>query len=125
MVVLASQAAAVLARLGARDDERLQRLSAVATRDLLVIVGPEQELPWLDGARYCAPDPLAPELWLPTHTAPGMPLDLVQTALLRRVDSRPLLLWNAPEQILPLSAALPLSGTVLAWLDAQLNGAPV
>ncbi len=121
MVVPARQAGAVIALLGQRSDQRLRQLAAVATRDLLVILGPEEELPWLDGVRYCAADPLAPDLWLPTHTAPALPLDLLQAALLRRADSRPLLLWHAPEHLLPLAAPLTLSGAALAWLDAQLK----
>lgn len=121
LVVAAAQAASMLGLLQQRSEERLQHLSAVATRDLLVLLGPEHELPWLDGVRYCAPAADAPELWLPTHTVPALPLDLVQSALLHRIDSRPLLLWHAPEQVLPLSSALPLSGALLAWLATELN----
>lgn len=121
VVADAALAGAVLALLRQRSDDSLLRLSAVATRDLLVILGPTDELPWLDGIRYCAPDACAPALWLPTHAAPALPLDLVQDALLRRADSRPVLLWHTPEHILPLSQALPLTAARLDWLSGELG----
>ncbi|WP_343730885.1 hypothetical protein [Duganella sp.] len=121
VVAKAALAGAVLTLLRQRDADSLLRLSAVATRDLLVILGPTAELPWLDGVRYCAPEACAPALWLPTHTAPALPLDLVQDALLRRADSRPVLLWHAPEHILPLSQALPLTTARLDWLSGELG----
>lgn len=121
VVADAALAGAVLALLRQRSDDSLRRLSAVATRDLLVILGPADELPWLDGVRYCAPEACAPALWLPTNTIPALPLDLVQNALLRRADSQPVLLWHAPEHILPLSRALPLTAAALDWLIGELG----
>ena len=112
-------ARALLTLLLQRSAEQLQPLSLVATRDLLVILGPNDALPWVDGVRYCAPDAGAPELWLPTHIVPHLPLDLVQSALLCRADSRPVLLWNAPEQILPLSNAAAVDSALLSWLIGE------
>jgi hypothetical protein len=114
-----SVARAVLATLRAGDTARLRSLSAVATRDMLVLLGPATALPWVDGVRYCAPDPCAPGLWLPTHLAPGLPPDLVQSNLMRRTGGGPLLLWHEPEQVLPLDGALALNGPVLDWLAVE------
>ncbi len=111
---------ALLALLRARDAKALAALSVVATRDLVVLLGADEALPWIDGARYCAPDPEARNLWTPTHLAPRLPVDLVQTALLERAGSSPVLLWHEPEQLLPLAGARPLTPSLLDWLAGAL-----
>lgn len=120
MVVPAALAPALLARLHARTASQWQALSLVATRDLLLLLGANDALPWVDGARYCAPDPHAPNLWTPTHLEPALPVDLVQTNLVERAGSSPVLLWPAPELLLPLAAAQALTPSLLAWLAGEL-----
>ncbi|MDR9836013.1 bpX5 domain-containing protein [Herbaspirillum huttiense] len=111
---------ALLAQLRQCSDEQLQVLSVVATRDLLVVLGVNQALPWIDGARYCAPSPQAPNLWTPTHLEPLLPVDLLQSNLIERAGSSPVLLWHGPEQILSLAAAQTLTPQLLDWLAGQL-----
>ena len=118
MVVPAALATTLLARL--RTGKPLPALSAVATRDLLVLLGANDALPWVDGARYCAPHPQAPNLWMPTHLEPALPVDLVQTNLLARAGSSAVLLWHAPELLLPLAAAQALTPSLLGWLAGEL-----
>lgn len=118
MVVPAALATTLLARL--RTGKPLPALSAVATRDLLVLLGANDALPWVDGARYCAPHPQAPNLWMPTHLEPALPVDLVQTNLLARAGSSAVLLWHAPELLLPLAAAQALTPSLLDWLAGEL-----
>lgn len=104
-----------------RQREPLGALWVVATRDVLVLLGASDVLPWLDGARYCAPDPDAPRLWTPTHLAPAVPVDLVQTNLIERAGSSPVLLWHAPELLLPLAGARALTPSLLDWLGETLS----
>ena len=121
MVVPAALATTLLARLRTgKPLPALSALSAVATRDLLVLLGANDALPWVDGARYCAPHPQAPNLWLPTHLEPALPVDLVQTNLVERAGSSPVLLWPAPELLLPLAAAQALTPSLLDWLAGEL-----
>ena len=77
----------LLAQLKLASDEALQRLTVVATRDLMVLLGSNDDLPWIDGARYCAPDPGAQTLWLPTTMAPALPPDLLRQSAARRVGA--------------------------------------
>ncbi|MES3025186.1 MAG: hypothetical protein V4857_26730 [Pseudomonadota bacterium] len=121
LVAAGAVARRVLLALRGYTDEHLQSLSMVATRDLLVVLGANDALPWVDGVRYCAPDPLARGLWLPTHQAPQLPLDLVQANLVARGARIPMLLWNEPEQVLPLDAPTVLNQAVLAWLERELD----
>lgn len=118
-VATGATVAGVLAQLRARPAEALAPLSAVAARGLLVVLGPAQALPWSDGVRYCAAEPSAPMLWLPTHMAPGLPADLVQANLARRMAQWPALLWHEPEQLLPLDGAMDLTPALLGWLHEE------
>jgi hypothetical protein len=120
LVAAGRQARALLLQLQQRDDAGLKGLSLVATRDMLVLLGEAGQLPWLDGVRYCAPDPEAPALWLPTWLRPALPSDLVHAALHRRAAHGRLLLWPTPEHLLPLDGALPIDQPLLAWLAQEL-----
>jgi hypothetical protein len=121
-VVAAGQAAKrLLARLRAQPEAELEGLSAVATRSMLVIIGAPDTLPWVDGARYCAPDPLAPGLWLPTHAEPNLPADLLYVAAATRVAQQPLLLWHDPEQILSLERPASVTAALLDWLEREIE----
>lgn len=120
LVAPTALAPALLALLRRREATSLAALSVVATRDLLVLLGAADALPWLDGARYCAPDPQARNLWTSTHLAPALPADLVQINLIDRAASSPVLLWHAPEQLLPLAGAQPLTPSLLDWLVEEL-----
>ncbi|MES2295786.1 MAG: hypothetical protein V4582_02030 [Pseudomonadota bacterium] len=121
MVASGGAARAVLAQLRGHEEAQLAQLSVVATRDLLVLLGAAEHLPWSDGVSYCAPDPVHRTLWLPTHTMPAEPLDLVQANLLARGAPLPFLLWHLPEQVLPLEQPTTLDRAVLAWLEQELD----
>ncbi|PHV04346.1 hypothetical protein CSQ96_26455 [Janthinobacterium sp. BJB412] len=120
LVAPGALAPALLTLLRQREAKQLSALSVLATRDLLVLLGANDALPWIDGARYCAPDPDARNLWTPTHLAPALPSDLVQANLLERAGSSPVLLWHAPEQLLPLAGAQALTPSLLDWLAREL-----
>ena len=121
VVAAGAVAKRLVARLQEHDEEALQRLSAVATRDMLVVLGAADALPWSDGVRYCAPEAAAPGVWLPTHAAPRVSPDLLRAALEKRLEQSPVLLWNAPEHILPLDQPVVLTHAVLAWLARELD----
>ena len=106
----------VLAHLRDESAERLARLAVVATRDMLVLLGANADLPWVDGVRYCAPDPLAQSLWLPTSAAPVLAADLLARRAMERSGGRTVLLWNEPEQMLPLDRPHSLNVALLDWL---------
>ena len=106
----------LLAQLRLASEEALARLAVVATRELLVLIGARDDLPWVDGARYCGPDPQVQTLWLPTTMAPVLAPDLVRRSAGARVGERAVLLWNAPEQFLPLHQPRSLTPALVEWL---------
>ena len=121
VVALGPVAKRLLVRLKAQADGQLDCLSIVAARNILVILGSADQLPWVDGVRYCAPDPVSPGLWLPTTDVSRISPDLLQSAMLTKVKRMPVLLWNEPEQILPLDRPLTLTMPVLDWLMQEMD----
>jgi len=119
MVTAGAVTGRLLARLGALDAPALSRLSALATRDMLVVLGAAADLPWVNGARYCAPDPAVQTLWMPTNMTPKLPVDLIRRSASARAGDGPLLLWPAPELFLPLERARSLTPALLGWLAEQ------
>ena len=76
------EAARVLGgRLLHRDDEALGRLEGVCGEHLLLLIGAEADLPWVDGVTYLGRDPAAPALLLPTAIEPSVHPRLLERAL--------------------------------------------
>ncbi len=121
LVASRALAPALLSLVSTYDAKQMSTLSIVATRGLVVLLGSNDVLPWIDGGRYCAPDLDARNLWTPTHMVPALPTDLVQTNLIERAGSSPVLLWHAPEQLLPLAGAQVLTESLCAWLAQELT----
>ena len=107
---------AVATRLVARllaDVEAWTGLEGLSGAEVIVVLGPSEQLPWVDGVRYYGRDPAAPELYLPTTLAPTVPVELYAQTI---VSPRPLLIEPREGRAFPLSGALPLSAKRLsAW----------
>jgi len=101
-----------------RDDAALASLRAVAGDGLLVILGQESALPWVDGALYLGNDPRAPSLLLSTLRAPSVPLELFQTAAQRKLGGADAIAVIAEHGLLvPLASARPIARDLLCdWL---------
>lgn len=110
-------ARALAERLLARDDAALAALSGVASPDRLLVVGPVEALPWVDGVVYLGRDPQAPSLLLPTALAPDAPPALLERAVLGRALAAPVAVLADPPALASLAAARPLDRARLcAWL---------
>jgi hypothetical protein len=68
--------------LGTRDEASLSRLSGVRGPGLLLVMGREADLPWIDGIVYLGKDPGAPSLLLPSALEPDVPPPLLERAIL-------------------------------------------
>ncbi|MEZ4430485.1 MAG: hypothetical protein R3A51_22645, partial [Nannocystaceae bacterium] len=75
--------ARLLARLLAADDEELAQLAGVAAADVVVVTGPGERLPWVDGAVYLRRVDAEPRLLLPTTARCSAPAPALCAALLR------------------------------------------
>jgi hypothetical protein len=112
----------LLARLAGTPLARRAALAATGTADWLIVLGPADDLPWVEGVRYAAPCAACPALWLPTHAAPTAPVDLLWRALEARHHRAPVLLWPEPSAVLPLDRQLPVDDALIATLAAHLRG---
>jgi hypothetical protein len=115
-------AARLHARLLRMPEDQTAQLQATANRDVLIVTGNADDLPWVEGVDYACSEPAAPGLWLPTSWEPDAPLDLLGQALLGRFGRAPLLLWHAPGVVVPLDRCLPATGRHLqriqnGWAD--------
>lgn len=103
-------AEALLRRLLRLDDSALASLSGVRGPGLLLILGEESALPWVDDAVWLGRDPAAPSLLLPTAWAPAVPLDLYERAVRARAltAAGALAVLPRPGLLVPTGAARPL-----------------
>jgi hypothetical protein len=87
----------------------------------LVVLGPEADLPWVDGALYVVDSPEAPGLFLPTTLEPSVPVGLVRAAVLDAGYTIPAIVLppgdghDAP-LVMCLKPLTPLSADVIANL---------
>jgi hypothetical protein len=111
-----------------RDDGALGALRGVGARDLLLMTGAAEALPWVDGVSYLGSDPSAPRLLLPTHsTIIDIPLRVFEAALLRaRPRLRPpIAVLPDPPRLVSLDRALPIRRERLSrWLHGALSHVP-
>jgi hypothetical protein len=99
------------------------RLSATAHDGLLVLVGPADQLPWVDGVQFVAPRVEVAALWLPTTRRPTVPLDLLAQAVARLHRASPLLMLPEPAQLVSLARLLPADDFLIAQIRARWEAA--
>jgi len=106
-------------------DERLAELQGVAGTGLIIVLGGEPALPWVDGICYLGRDDAAPSLLLPTSPQPSVPISLLERAVIAHVrDSAsrtglPLAILAAPPPIACVAGARVISRDFLQiWLEA-------
>lgn len=111
-------AATRLAHRLRRDPDSLSHYKAVGAPGLLVVLGEEKWLPWVDGVVYLGHDPQSPSLLFPTNLEPSVPAALLQRSL---DQSGPCALLLDPPSIVPLSEARTIArASLVKWLEADL-----
>ena len=108
-------------RLLALDDETLAKLQGVAGQGLLIALGKEELLTWVDGVIYLGRDDAAPSLLLPTTLEPDVPIAIFERALVKRLNvGAPIAVLPDPPLIASVSLARPISReTLTTWLRAN------
>lgn len=115
-------AAASLAHRLLRDPDSLSHYKAVGAHGLLVIIGEEQRLPWVDGLVYLGHDSQSPSLLMPTNLEPSASAALLQRALaFIHHQPGPCALLLDPPLIVPLSEARTIArASLVKWLEAEV-----
>jgi hypothetical protein len=114
-------AATSLAHRLLRDPDSLSHYKAVGAPELLVVLGEEKWLPWVDGVVYLGHDFQSPSLLLPTTLEPSVPAALLERSLTGVHKLRgPCALLLDPPSIVPLSEARTVArASLLKWLEAN------
>jgi hypothetical protein len=123
-VAACGDAAIALAhRLLGLDDESLAQLKGVAGQRLLIALGEQELLVWVDGVTYLGRDEAAPSLLLPTTLEPDVPPALFEKALLKRLNhAAPIAVLPVHQMVTSVSSARPISRqTLTAWLQSEQN----
>lgn len=109
-------------RLLQEPSDVLPRFKGISGPGLLVILGVEELLPWVDMVAYLGRDRQSPSLLLPTNLEPSVPLSLLERALTAHFAGvAPCALLLNPLSIVPLTQARPLARkSLLKWLEADL-----
>ena len=115
-------AATSLAHRLLRDPDSLSHYKGVSAPGLLVILGEEKRLPWVDGVVYLGHDSQAPSLLFPTNLEPSVPAALLQRSLaVVHNQHGPCALLLDPPAIVPLSEARTMArSSLIKWLEADL-----
>ena len=74
-------------RLLELDSERMSSLRGSYSKGAIVLLGSEEHLPWIPSALYLGQDESAPQLLVPTHLSPSLPVDWVNRAIQRKFGS--------------------------------------
>jgi hypothetical protein len=118
-------ALALARRVLSEPDARLSTWSGVAGTGVLILLGPADSLPWVDGAVYLGRDAVAPALLMPCALAPNVAAPMLERALLARVghDGTPVAVLPASGHLVSVAAARPVSrATLTEWLEPAPAG---
>lgn len=114
-------ALALAKRLSQFGDDELASLRGAASRDVLIVTGDAEALPWVDGTVYLGRDPLAPRLLLPTTMQPDIAPDLFERAIARHAAALPppWAVLIAPPRVFSAAHASVLDRAFIRrWLEA-------
>src|SRR5262249_24314567 len=105
-----------------RDPDSLSHYRGVGAPGLLVILGEEAQLPWVDGEVYLGHESQSPALLFPTNLEPSAPAALLERALAPVHDTTgPFALLFDPPTIIQLSEARTVArASLIKWLEADL-----
>ena len=104
-----------------RVPDSLSNYKGVSAPGLLVILGEEEHLPWVDGVVYLGHDSQSPSLLFPTNLEPSVPAALLERALtLVHNHHGPSALLLDPPSIIPLSEARTIAQeSLIKWLEVN------
>jgi hypothetical protein len=104
-----------------RNTNSLSHYKAVGAPGLLVVLGEETRVPWVDGVVYLGRDSESASLLFPTNLEPSVPPALLERSLTAiHKHTGPVALLLDPPSIIPLSEARTIAHTsIIKWLEAD------
>lgn len=101
------------------DESQYKQLQIVSHKDVIVLIGTEERLPWFDGIQYAGYDDVEPRLWRPSHKTPNIPLPLLADSLCQHHKHTPLLIWDSPKVLIAFNHAQIVDKILLNVLAMQ------
>jgi hypothetical protein len=116
VIAFAAAAITLAEKLLLVGDESLQALKGVGAKEMILLAGSSDDLPWVNGAVYLGKDPQMPGFLLPTTLEPKLPADLFGRVMETKFKSfAPFAVL--PGKVVPFGKAKNLSRGVLeTWL---------
>lgn len=111
---------ASIQRLLELDNVRMSQLRGSYSKSRIVLLGDEQALPWVPNAMYLGQDESAPQLLIPTHLSPNLPIDWVYRAILHKFGSGQYAIDPAHHNVYNIAGALQVSTTKLNALLGEV-----
>ncbi len=110
-------------RLLQLDDETLALFQGLAGAKTLIVMAPEELLPWVDGVQYLGVDAAVPSLLSPSNYQPSVPLALLATSLATRSKTEgrlAVLPYPLPGLVVAMHSAKSIHRQSLTqWLETQ------
>lgn len=100
--------------------ERLSHLRGSYSDNSIILLGPEEILPWVPNALYLGKIGTTPNVLMPTHLSPNLPADWLGRAIKREFGSGQYAIDPVHRNIFNVSSAMNLS---LKKLTELFNGA--
>lgn len=101
------------------DESQYNQLQIVSHKDVIILIGHEESLPWFDGISYAGYDDIEPRIWRPSYKVPCIPLSLLADSLCQHYQLTPLLIWDNPKVIIPFNHAQLVDKRLLNILAEQ------
>ncbi len=89
--------------------ERLSRLRGSVSDNVLIILGNEEDLPWLPNGVYLGQDSTAPHLYFPTQLLPSVPVSWLDRAFLKKFGQGQFVINPWQHEVYNLSQALKIA----------------
>jgi len=96
--------------------ERIARLRGSYTRDAILLLADEANLPWIPNATYLGQAESAPNILIPTHLSPNLPVDWLARAIELRFGEGRYAINPMQHQVYNVSKALSVSANKLREL---------
>ena len=108
LFVTSAQLPALIERLTDGCNQETLPYRAAHSQKGLVLLGEEEQLPWVPGVTYLGVDREAPHLLIPTNVSPDFPLELINRAVKAHVSAPPVAMIPHESLLFPMAEARPI-----------------
>jgi len=108
-------------KLNSRFSDEILPFRAVYSANGFILLGEQEQLPWVPEIRYLGLDNEAPHLLLPTNLSPSLPLALIDRAIFTQVPDSPAAIIPGKRLLFPLAQARSLDSKKLIALSEKVR----